>query len=115
MSEHCARCGRTAPPAVAGPDGRAAQGWATYEGENKLVVEVPDEPTLLPDDVRVVIGAFQGLVCLEPGMRVTVAAVREIVSSREALACPQCMADTGWDDFQWKLFVAGMSESQETA
>ena len=115
MSEHCGRCGRTAPPEAVGAEGRAAKGWLTYEGEEKLVVEVPEEPTLLPDGVRAAIGGFDGLVCLQPGEHVTAAALREIVSSGGALVCPKCASETGWDDFQWKLFLAGMAESQETA
>jgi hypothetical protein len=91
-----------------------AQGWAIFEGEPKLVVELPREPTLLPPDVRSAIGAFEGLVCAEPG-DIHVAILREIVSSVEGAACPDCMAETGWDDFQWKLFVAGMTSSHEAA
>ena len=91
-----------------------AQGWVTFESEPKLVVELPREPTLLPDDVRAAIGSFDGLICAQPG-DVEVAWLREIVSSIEGNACPACLAETGWDDFHWKLFLAGLAESQETA
>jgi hypothetical protein len=114
VSDYCARCGRTAPPMTDGPEGMEAQGWVTYEGEPKLVVEVPREATLLPAGVRAEIGIFAGLVCVEP-TDVEVAWLREIVTSFAGNACPACIAETGWDDFQWKLFLAGLAESQETA
>jgi hypothetical protein len=79
------------------------------------VVEVPEEATLLPKDVHAVLASFEGLVCLEPGLNVRVPAVREIVTTRQSLVCPDCLAETGWDDFQWKLFAAGMAELPETA
>jgi len=31
FEQACYRCGRQAPPAVAGPEGRAAQGWVVFE------------------------------------------------------------------------------------
>lgn len=31
MEERCSRCGRVAPPPIAGPGGQAAQGWTDYE------------------------------------------------------------------------------------
>jgi hypothetical protein len=31
FEEVCYRCGRTAPPARRGPEGRAAQGWVIFE------------------------------------------------------------------------------------
>jgi hypothetical protein len=39
--EQCGHCARTAPPAVPGPEGQAAQGWIAYEGEQVMIIDVP--------------------------------------------------------------------------
>jgi hypothetical protein len=104
----CARCGKAAPPAVPGPDGQADQGWATYASEQELVVDVPyPGPGPLPPDVATAIGEFNGLVRLEPDPQVATASIREVESRYYGIACPECQAETGWDYFDWCLFMTG--------
>ena len=55
MSEHgrrCARCKRDAPPLDVGPEGRARQGWVTFESDSTLIVDVPyPEASILPREI----------------------------------------------------------------
>jgi hypothetical protein len=60
--EHCSRCGREAPPFIAGPEGAAAQGWLTLEGPPEL--DTYEDPEL--GGHPVIYGeshAFYGNVC----------------------------------------------------
>jgi hypothetical protein len=108
--EKCARCNRPAPPPISGPEGQVAQGWVTY-AESILIVDVPQEDSILPAEVANAIGAFDGLVKLMPDQQVRVPSILEVQSTYLGLACPECQAETGWDSVQWLLFLAGLDTS----
>lgn len=112
MTEHCVRCGRAAPPPIAGPEGAVEQGWATYTSEEELIIDIPWQTEfILPPDVAQAIGTHEGLVRLVPlGPEITVAAVREITTQCYGVACPDCQAQTGWDWFEWVVFMSGLTD-----
>ena len=106
MTQRCARCDREAPQPIEGPTGQAGQRWITYAGEQELVVDVPyPGPALLPPDVATAIGQFDGLVRVEADPHVQVPSLREVESSWYGIACPDCQHETGWDYFEWVLFM----------
>jgi hypothetical protein len=110
----CSRCGQSAPPASRGPDGQPARGWVTYESQQTLIVDVPDPDDgggiNLPPNIAGLIGEFDGIVRLEVGLdgAGTVSETREVVSRFLGLACPDCQAETDWDDFEWEMFLTGL-------
>jgi hypothetical protein len=38
-----------------------------------------------------------------------VPALREVVASYAGVVCPDCQAETGWDEFEWLMFMSGLS------
>jgi hypothetical protein len=113
--ERCARCGKEAPTVILGPGGQVSRGWVTHV-EDTLIVEVGygDEPVFLPLDVTEAIRAFDGhLIQVEADPDVQVPAIRS-ESTYLGIVCAECQRDTGWDDFQWGLFLAGLMEDETT-
>jgi len=110
--QNCARCNRPAPEPIRGPDGQTAQGWITFVGEDRLIIDIPcKERSILPVEVANAIGAFAGLVILDPDPQIQVSTLREVDSTYLGVACPECVADTGWDTSQWLLFLSGLDTS----
>ena len=58
------------------------------------------------------IGEFDGLVLMEPDPGNPVASLGEVEGSYAGLACPDCIAETARDDFQWLMFLAGMASDE---
>ena len=110
----CARCKRPAPPPVRGPEGQAAQGWVTYESEQELVIDIPEDEFVLPPALARAIGDHDGLVRLVPlGPEIAAPAPREVLSNWYGVACPDCQAETGWDWFEWVMFMSGLGEEDD--
>jgi hypothetical protein len=101
------------------------QGWATFAGAPRLVVDVRyPEPSIMPPDVMESIRAFLenpdyagGFVEINADPQVDVPSIREVITNYEGTVCPDCLAETGWDEFQWRMFLAGfrMDYEQGTA
>jgi hypothetical protein len=50
--QNFARCNRPAPEPIGGPEGQTAQGWITFVGEDRLIIDAPwKEPSILPGEV----------------------------------------------------------------
>jgi hypothetical protein len=109
--EICARCGREAPSPVFDPDTgmspRVAQGWVLFEGDNVLTITVPIDESILPPDLVEAVRRFEGLIRLLPLPETSVAETLEVESAWLGNACPDCLAETDWDDDQWRLFMTG--------
>ena len=104
--EQCARCERPAPQAVPGPEGQSDQGWTTYESEQQLIVDVPyPDAGMLRRELATAIGEFEGIVSVQADPQVTAPAIREVVSHYAGIACPECQSETGWDWFEWTMFM----------
>jgi hypothetical protein len=110
----CARCGKPAPVSPGRPDW-AAQGWRTIALSKSCVIWAQSddsEPAQLQlDDVR----HLAKFLHSNPEGPVTVVtntgrAVPAVVTARPIhFACGDCQRETGWDDFQWQLFLAGLA------
>jgi hypothetical protein len=62
-------------------------------------------------EVASAIGAFAGLVILDPDPQIQVPTLRKVDSTYLRVVCPECVADTGWDTSQWLLFLSGLDTS----
>jgi len=113
--EECSRCHRPTPP---GPGGQVAQGWVTFEGLSTVVIDVPyPGPAVLPPELVEQVRALladplyeDSIVAIEPDPGTELAALREVAASHAGTVCPDCRSETGWDDFQWGLFLAGLGD-----
>jgi hypothetical protein len=84
-----------------------------------LILAVPyPGPAILPpeliDQIREILSRplWEGsLVSIEPDKGVEVPAIREMDTEFEGSVCPDCQAETGWDDFHWRIFLAGLGDS----
>jgi hypothetical protein len=62
-------------------------------------------PGLVRPDVAAAIGEFDGLVRVEADPQVQAPSIREVQSHYYGLARPDCQAETGWDYFDWCVFI----------
>ena len=52
---------------------------------------------------------WEGLIQVQADPHVTVPTVRDLSSDLAGIACPDCLAETGWNRFEWLVFLAGIS------
>ncbi len=116
----CARCERPLPR-VDGPEGQVTEGWATFAGAPRLVVDIRyPECSIMPPDVMESIRMFLedpdyvgGFVEIHADRQVDVPSIREVITHYEGTVCPDCLAETGWDESQWRMFLAGFRMDYE--